>query len=482
MAVDRAAGDCHAEQNRLPVKRKMRTFPKSNCLCLAVVGIVGVFSVFAKPPDPEQAMQRFVAMFTAQDAPGVMKVVHPDILGEKEIRTNDVEKFLKRFPSNSLRLKSSRIEQRMKSEDGKTERFKASLVFRGPVLAPQYPTPSTLSMTLLWVLEKDKWWLERPLSIKYSVASNESFPTRSQQDAANQFEAALGVLARLGLKSDRDFPGLAHRKPGTAVAQYKELERLYRQERGSKGIDPSARGVDELLKAAAMAKGGFTELYHGDFVVDQDSRRKPVPWAMFSDYVAAATERGKTLEKQGNFKRAERIYRSIITLGQQFLDEAACFSLVNWGLKLQKHGAQELARTIPSTRKEQKQRVLAFANLSSRRLDSLQTAFSCLDDMTDYKSLQASIIAAERADDIIFRPWGINTLAILAFRGAPANKEARKAAGGMVLIANPSMQKTASRKLDEIAAKGSPKIKSFIEAQRAWVHDHKIYREAQGFR
>jgi hypothetical protein len=102
--------------------------------------------------------------------------------------------------------------------------------------------------------------------------------------------------------------------------------------------------------------------------------------------------------------------------------------------------------------------------------------------MTDYKSLEASIIAAERANDKIFRPWGINTLAIMAFRGAPANKQARKAAGGMVVISNPSMQKTASLKLDEIAANGSPRIKSFIESQRAWVHDHKIYREAQGFR
>jgi hypothetical protein len=427
-------------------------------------------------------MQRFVSTFTAQDAQGVLKSIHPDILSEKEVGITDIENFLKRCRTNLLRLESSRLDQKMKSEDGKTERFKASFVFRGPVLSPQYPNPSTLSMTLLWVLEQDQWWLERPLSIKFTVTSNESFPTAGQQEAANEFEAAMAVLNRLGLKSDRDVPGLSHRNPGDAAAQYKELEKLYEQERGPKGIDPSAGGVDVLLKAASMTKGGFSKLYHGDFGADQDPRRKPVPWAVFRDYVAAATERGKTLEKQDNAKGAERVYRSIISLGQQFLDEAAGFSFVDWGLKFQKHGAQELARVIPSSRKEEKQRVLAFANLASRRLDSLQTAFNCLDDMTDYRALQASIIAAERTDDMIFKPWAISTLAILAYKGAPANQEAAKAAGGMVLVANPTMQKTASIKLDELASKESPKTKAFIDAQRVWARDHKIYGEAQDFR
>ncbi len=451
-------------------------------MCFAVAGIIGVFSFFAKPPEPDQAMQRFVSTFTAQDAQGVLKSIHPDILSEKEVGITDIENFLKRCRTNLLRLESSRLDQKMKSEDGKTERFKASFVFRGPVLSPQYPNPSTLSMTLLWVLEQDQWWLERPLSIKFTVTSNESFPTAGQQEAANEFEAAMAVLNRLGLKSDRDVPGLSHRNPGDAAAQYKELEKLYEQERGPKGIDPSAGGVDVLLKAASMTKGGFSKLYHGDFGADQDPRRKPVPWAVFRDYVAAATERGKTLEKQDNAKGAERVYRSIISLGQQFLDEAAGFSFVDWGLKFQKHGAQELARVIPSSRKEEKQRVLAFANLASRRLDSLQTAFNCLDDMTDYRALQASIIAAERTDDMIFKPWAISTLAILAYKGAPANQEAAKAAGGMVLVANPTMQKTASIKLDELASKESPKTKAFIDAQRVWARDHKIYGEAQDFR
>jgi len=460
----------------------MQTFPKSNCLCVAVAGIIGVFSIFAKPPDPEQAMQRFVAMFTAQDAPGVLKVIHPDILSGKEIGITEVENFLKRFRTNLLKLESNRLDQRMKSEDGETERFKASLVFRGPVLAPQYPNPSTLSMTLLWVLEEGQWWLERPLSINYTVTSNESFPTHAQREAANEFEAALGVLAKLGFKSGQDHPGLSRRTPGNATAQYKELEKLYEQERGPKGIDSSARGVEVMLKAAARDRGGLTELYHDDFGADSNTRRKPAPWAMFRDYVAAATQRGKTLEKQNNSKGAERIYRSIISLGQQFLDEAEGFSFLNWGLTFQKHGAQELARVLPSTRNDEKQRVLAFANLSSRRLDSLQTAFNCLDDMTDYRSLQASMAAAEQGDDMIFRPWGINTLAILALKGAPANEEAIKAAGGMVLVTNPTMQKTAAMKLDELASKDSVKIKAFIDAQRTWVRKHKIYGEAQSFR
>lgn len=462
--------------------RKMQTLPQNSCLCVAVAGIIGVLSIFSKPPDPEQAMQRFVAMFTAQDAPGILKVIHPDVLTGKEIGITDVESFLKRFRTNLLKLESRRIDQKMKSEDGETERFKASLVFRGPVLAPQYPNASTLSMTLLWVLEEGQWWLERPLAINYTVTSNDTFPTRSQQEAANEFEAAMGVLDRLGFKSDREIPDVGRRTPGTATDQYKELERLYEQERGPKGIDPSAGGVEVLLKAAAMSRGGFGELYLGDFSANSDSRGKAVPWAMFRDYVAAATERGKTLEKQSNAKGAERIYRSIISLGQQFLEEAEGFSFVNWGLTFQKHGAQELARSLPSSRKDEKQRALAFANLTSRRLDSLQTAFSCLDDMTDYKALQASIIAAERAGDMIFRPWGINTLAILSLKGAPANEEAVKAAGGMVLVKNPTMQQIAAVKLDELTSKQPGKTKAFVDTQRAWVRDHKIYGEAQGFR
>lgn len=427
-------------------------------------------------------MQRFVAMVSAQDASGIVKVIHPDIVSGKEIGTAEVENFLKRYRTDQLKLESSRIDERMKSEDGTTERVRASLVFRGPVLAPQYPKPSTLSMTLLWVLEEGQWWLERPLSINYIVTSNAAFPTGAQQEAANEFQAALEVLARLGLKSSQDLPGLARTTSGTAVAQFKELERLYEQERGPAGIDPSAAGVEVLLKAAAMSRSGFPEIYHGDFAAASDARHKPVPWAMFRDYAAAAIERGKSLEKQGNVKGAERIYRAIISQGQQFLEEADGFSFLHWGLTFQKQGAQELARILPSSGRGEKQKVQAFANLSSRRLDSLQTAFGCLDDMRDYRSLQASIIAVERASDSIFRPWGINTLAILSLKGAPANEEAEKAVGGMVLVANPAMQKTAGAKLDELAAKEPGQTRAFIEAQRAWVRDHKIYGEAQGFR
>ena len=464
------------------MKRMMQRLRKINCFCIAAVGIFGVFSIFARPPDPEQALERFVAMFTAQDAAGVVKAIHPDVVSGKEIHTADVESFLKRNRTSLLSLESRRIDEKMKSEDGETERFKATLVFRGPVLAREYPKPSTLSMTLLWVLEDSQWWLERPLSINYTVISDQVSVTPAQQEAAMEFEAALGVLSRIGLKSDADLPVKSRRESGNAAAEYKELEKLYEQERGPDGIDSAARGVDVLVNAAAFRRGGFSEIYHGDFRLDADTRRKPVPWVMFRDYVAAALARGKALEKQSNTKAAERIYRSIVSLGQQFLEEADGFNFVHWGITFQKQGARELARILPSGGSGEKQRVLAFSNLSSRRLDSLQTAFACLDDLTDYRSLQASIIAAERADDTIFKPWGINTLAILAVKGAPANRQAIEAAGGMVIVINATMQKTASMKLDELASKDSAKIKTFIDTQRAWVRDHKVYGEAQDFR
>ncbi len=466
----------------LKMVNTLRSCAKDRLLCVAGIGALGLMSFFSSPEPPDKVVREFAAMITAQDAVGIHKTIQPDIAEEKEIRTVDVESFLKRYRSNLLKLDGTTIDRRLKSEDDTTERFQATLVFRGPSLGPGYEGPSTLKMTFLWVLEDGRWWLERPTFINYFVTSKAAYPTAAQQEIAMRFETALQVLDGIGLQGTDDLALIGRALPGNAVEDYKELEQLHYKERGAQGVDPTATGVQVLLRAAAKADGGLMQLYHGDFKGSGEEKRKPVPWDMFRDYADAAIKYGTTLEKQGSPERAERVYRLLISLGRQFLNEPGGFHFQSWGLTFQKQGAEALDRVLTARRAAEKKQVEAFVSLVSRRLDLLHTALSSLDDMADYRSLKAAVIAANRTDDLVFRPWGINTLLIFALQGAPASSDAVKLAGGMVLVNDPVMRETASKTLEGLVGEPSGKVKSFIEFQKQWISSHRVYEPAHTFR
>ena len=450
---------------------------------MALLPLVGVLSFWNKAPDPNQALQHFVTLFTQGNAAGLQEIIHPDMLSGEEIRTADVENFVKRYRREPLVLVESTIDRKMKSEDDKTERFQATVVFQGSPLSQHYSGPSRLTMVLLWALENDRWWLERPLSVYYTVTSSEAFPTDRQREAAMKFDAACGVLDRLGLTANRD-PALLGKRHPLALPRMstRSWSNSTRRNGTRKASTPDSRGVDLLLKAAAKEQGGFLKIYHGDFQDGPKDQRRPVPWEVIRDYVTAALQRGKTMEKRSNPTGAQRIYRQVIAIGQQLLDEPGGYSFVNWGLTFQEQGAQELARVLSHSSVEDKAKVSAFANLVSRRLDSLQTALGCLDDLADYRALEAAIAASQRVGDPIFRPWAINTLAILSLKGAPATREAIQAAGGLVLVRNPAMQNLAKTRLQELVAKEGGKTKEFIDMQETWVQTHDVYGERQSFR
>ena len=455
---------------------------RNYCLCVSFVGLFGVMSFFQQPvEDPENAINRFVTLFKTQDAQGISRIIQPEIVDDKDIRAADVENFLKRFQSDRLQLQSSVVDRRFKDEDGTTERFQATLVFKGPVLAPEYPDPSTLRMTLVWVLENTQWWLERPLSMDWTVISRATFPTAAQNEVAMQFEAAVAVLDQIGLSTRLECPVSATTAAGPAEDDYVELERLHAKERDAKGMDFQAAGVDVLLRAAGRSQSRFLQVYHGDFKSGPDDNRRPVPWDAFRDYVNAAIERGKALEKQTNRKKAEQIYRAVMYFGQQLVDEGGGVQFANWGITFQRQAARELLRLLPATASAEKEKLGAFIGLASRRLDLLQTALNCLDDMADYKSLKAAMNAAAGSSNDMFRPWGINTLTIFALQGAPAGATATKALGGLIVVRDPAMQQTAARALEDAAAEPSGKVKSFVEFQKQWVRTHRVYGTSPAF-
>ncbi|HMK33469.1 MAG TPA: nuclear transport factor 2 family protein [Desulfomonilaceae bacterium] len=457
---------------------RFTSFCASLRFCVAV-GLFGVFSFLNPPQSAEKVVKDFVTLFQAQDAAGIYSAMHPDVVGGKEISQSDVEEFLKQYKIGTLTFENSRIDRRMKAEDGSTERFQATLTFRGPVLAPEYPKPSVFEMVILWVLEDGKWWLERTFSTNFIVTTDEAYPTRAQDESAIQFEAAIAVLDKIGSDDEGSAALSGSITQGSAAKEYSDLEAIYRTERGPKGVDSKADGIQVLLNGASRSRGGLLDIYYGDFKAGPDDARKPLPWGMFRDYVQASIHSAKSLEKRGNTKAAKNIYRRLISLGRQFLNEPGGIQFAVWGTSFQKQGAQELVRLVGPGEKEQ---VLAFANVASRRLDLLQTALSCLDDMTDYKSLKSAIFAAGRSNDAIFRPWGINTLSILAFKGAPANQTASSEVGGTVLVRNKIMQKKALSVLKELESESSGKVKSFIANQKEWVTTHNVYGVVRPFK
>ncbi len=452
-------------------------------LCLAVAGLIGLSSlIWSTQEKPDKALEKFSQLFTAQDAAGITEIIHPDIRSGKDIRTADVERFLERCHSRELTLRSMNIDQRFKSEDGSTERITSTFVYQGPSLAKGFHGPSTLKMVLLWILENGKWWLERPMTMEYLVQSEATFPTPKQEELALRFGTALAILDKIGLERSSEGSLIGRAVKGPAVSDYKELEKLHPKERGPKGVHHTAYGVQVLLRAAVRRPAGLGDLYHGDFKTDPTDTRRSVPWDMFRDYVQAAISYGKSLEERGSKRKAERVYRGIISLGRQFIEESAGYQYYFWGLTFEKLGAQELARVLPASASAEKRMAQDLANLASRRIDLLQTALNCLDDLVDYNSLKAAIVASEGRGTGLFRMWGINTLSILAEKGAPASPSVAQKAGAVVLIRNSSMQRAASDTLDQLASRSTREVKSFIENQRRWVENHRVYGTVQTFR
>jgi hypothetical protein len=458
--------------------KRIRSFCATRCFCV-VAAVFGIFSFLTPAETPEKAIHDFVTSFDAKNAAAIYATLQPDVVGGKDISKSDVEAFLKHYKAGTLKFKNFHIDRRMKSEDGSTERFRATLTFRGPVLAPEYPTPSAFELAMLWVMENKKWWIERTFSSDYIVTSDKPYPSSAQNENAMRFQAALAVLDKLKSEDDEATALIGSETPGTGSKEYAELERLYRKERGPQGVGPNADGVQVLLKAASHGDGGLLKIYYGDFRSSPQDMRKPVPWGMFRDYVHAAIKSAKEYEKHGKTGAAQVVYKRVISLGRQFLKEPGGVQFAVWGADFQKQGAEGL---VGVSRSGEKELAAEFTGLASRRLDVLETALACLDDMQDYKSLKSAIIAAGRAKDTAFRTWGINTLSIFAIKGAPASDVATKTAGGSVLVRDAAMQKKARAVLDELATEPSGKIKSFIENQKEWIRSHNVYGVIRPFR
>ncbi len=459
-----------------------RSSTRYQCFCFVLVGLMGITSFIWPAEEPEKAVNGFAELFISRNAAGILQIMNPEMVSGKELREADIENFLKRIRSKSMRLKRATVDKRLKAEDGSAERFQSTLVFEGPPLGSHYVGPSTLKIRLLWVLSKRRWLLERPLSIDCFVTSNQVYPTGGQEDVALRFEATVGVLERLGLVGNEDLPFIGPKSPGSLMEDFKELERIHPKEKGASGMHRTASGVEVLIKAANRSQGGILRIYHGDFKRGPKDKRRPVPWEVFRDYTDAAMDQAKSLEKAGNVRGAERIYKSIIALGREFLNEPGGLQFLTWGITFQKRGAEGLFKLLPANAQEERKRIAELVSLCSRKLDLLQTALGCLDDLADYKALKAAILAANKPKDVVFRPWGINTLSILAAKGAPADREVIKIAGGMVYVLDPNMQKVAGQALDELASKGSEAVKAFIAQQKQWVSTHRVYGAAAQFK
>jgi len=459
----------------------MRRTSTNRICCIAVVGIAGFLSLFSQAEQPEKVAAKFASLFLAQDAAGIMKIIHPDTRTGKQIRLSDVQAFLKRFRTDTLKLKNIVIDRRFTSEDGKTERFQATLLFTGPSLDPRYPDPSTLKMVLIWALEEREWFLERPVEMEFLVVSNSSYPTQRQEELAMRFQASASVLKSIGLPGREDIPLIGRTTQGPATAELKELESLHVKERSPKGVDPGSQGVQVLLKLAMRRPAGFKDLYRGEFVGNSPDKRRPMPWDVIRDYALGVAEYGKVLEKRGSYKTADHVYRCLISLGRQCFDEPGGFHSYLWGLTFQKYGVEGLLRILPKG-SEERQHAENLLSLTSRRLDLLQTSLECLDDLADYNSLKASMLAAQGEGEAIFRPWGINSLAILGLRGAPAHRAVSQQVGGMVLVLNPAMQKKALDALESPALTSVPEVSSFVRHQVEWVRTHRVYGATQAFR
>ncbi len=120
---------------------RLTLYSRKRFCCLAIAGLISVLPFFGSPEEPPAALQRFVKLFTSQDAAGMAKIIHSEITTEIEVTTEDMERFFKRYQSNSLSLESARVDERFKSEDGTTERFQATLSFPRACAFSRVPCP-----------------------------------------------------------------------------------------------------------------------------------------------------------------------------------------------------------------------------------------------------------------------------------------------------------------------------------------------------
>lgn len=445
-------------------------------MAIGAVGAASALSLFGSSQKPQEALNLFVQAFTSGDAKGLAKLIQPEIAKAKEIDESTIRRFLERYDSTRQKPVSMRLLRRLKSKDGDTERIEVSLVFQGPPLSKDYPQSPELNMKLLWVKGKEgRWWYERPLEFHYVLKSDARYPTPDQQALGLRFKTALNKLQKLGLPGKEDIELASVPVKGVAVESYRELVELHKTEHGDKGVSRKARGVDVLLSAAKKERGGFLKAYHGDFKLGAGDKRKPMPWDVLRDYVVAAINRAKYEDRLGHTDKAEDIYRRIISVGRQILDEPGGLQFVMWGLTFELQGARGLADILERKGDESRKKAVTFIRLASRRLDLLKTAQQCLDELEGFNSMQAAIIAATEADDPNFKPWGINTLAILSLKGAPAERSLLDKTGALVIIRNPDMERRAAKELDRIAASGPGGLQAFVSYQRKWIQDNKVY-------
>jgi hypothetical protein len=432
----------------------------------AFVSVLGLFSFLSPPEDPQKVLGHFGELYIAQDAVSIMKIMHPDVIEGKDIDQTDIESSMKAFRTGDLKVSEIQIENKMKGEDETQERIQTLIVFTGPNPGAQYVGPSKFFLRQLWVLEKGRWWLERTISAYYEVESQVHFPTPEQQENAQKFQAALAVWDKIKPQaSSTEF-----NQKNSSAEDLIDLERRYRREKDK--IGPDCEGVDLLLKIAGKPRIDFLSVYYGDFSKKPHESRKPVPWEVISAYVNAALSKGQLLEKNGKQAKAELIYRKLLNLGNSILAEPGGYQFLLWGSIIQKQAAEDLARVVLGS---DKQKFTSIVAVAGRRIDVLQTILASLDDLTDYRSLRAAIASLERPDDDFFRAWGINTLAILSVKGAPADKAALENTGNVAIVKNTTMQKIAREALERLSQESAEPVQNFIKAQTQWVQNHNVY-------
>jgi hypothetical protein len=453
----------------------------NSCFCVALVALtLGFWSSDPEVEKPAQAVERFVAAFTAGNAQKLTEMILPEILKAKEIKATDVGHFLVRLNSRAARLKSSKVSEVQPKEGDRANQFRAFLVFDVGEVPSEKMGPIQLEMELLFSLSDNQWFLERPLSVNFRITTNRRYPTPAQNEIAMRFSAALEVIDKIRLLGGEDIYVAGVAIKGSALEMLQELEDLHKKEFADKGVHPESRGVSVFVKAGGMENGEFLKKYHGDFPSGPRDHRKPVPWDIFRDYALAALKMGKLQEKRGDIKAAEKIYRRIVGFGKLILDEPGGLQFVNWGLTFEKMGANALAELYSNLKRPAAVEMAEFANMVSRRLNILRTAQDCLDDLAEFRALKASIIAANKRGDTVFRPWAINTLCIFAYKGAPADEAIVKKLGVLALINDRGMQSVAERALRDISSSSKPHVRKFIQRQRQWVRNNQVYGAVSG--